>query len=351
MSKGQTVNIKLDKFMTKLLVTGGAGFIGSNFIHYILKKYPDYEIVNLDKLTYAGNLENLRDIENDKRYKFVKGDIADSQIVGEVAKDVDMIVNFAAESHVDRSLYDPGSFIKTDVYGTWVLLEAVKKFGIKKYLQVSTDEVYGDVAAGVFSKESDTIEPSSPYSASKAGGDMQVLAGRRTFDLPVLITRSTNNYGPYHYPEKIIPLFITNCFERKELPVYDGGTQIRDWLYVDDNCSGIDFVLHKGALGEIYNIGANQDPEITNLELTKTILKLTGKDESLIKNVQGLRPGHDQRYAVDTSRVRALGWQPEVSFEDGIKKTVDWFRENEEWWKKIKSGEYLEYYKKHYKTK
>ncbi|NQU77307.1 dTDP-glucose 4,6-dehydratase [Candidatus Falkowbacteria bacterium] len=333
----------------KLLITGGAGFIGSNFIHYILEKYPDYEVVNLDKLTYAGNLDNLKDIEDDARYKFVKGDIADEKVVGEVVKGVDAIVNFAAESHVDRSLYDPGSFIKTDVYGTWVLLEAVKKFGIKKYLQVSTDEVYGDIETG-FSKESDYLNPSSPYSASKAGGDMQVLASRRTFDLPVLITRSTNNYGPFHYPEKIIPLFITNCLEDKELPVYDGGTQIRDWLYVLDNCRGIDTVLHKGTLGEIYNIGANQEPEITNLELTKTILKLTGKDESLMKHVTGLRPGHDQRYAVDCSKIKALGWKSEVSFEEGIKKTVLWFKNNEEWWKKIKNGEYLEYYKKHYKS-
>lgn len=333
----------------KLLVTGGAGFIGSNFIHYILKKYPDYKIVNLDKLTYAGNLENLKGLENEPRYKFVKGDICDHGVVDELVKDVDAIVNFAAETHVDRSLYEPGSFIKTDVYGTWVLLEAVKKFKIKKYLQVSTDEVYGDIPKGEFSKETDILKPSSPYSASKAGGDMQVLASRRTFDLPVLITRGSNNYGPYQYPEKIVPLFITNCLENKELPVYDGGTQIRDWIYVDDHCAGIDTVLHKGEFGEIYNIGENQEPEITNLELTKTILELTGKDESLIKHVSGLRPGHDQRYALDTSKIRALGWGPKVSFRDGIEMTVDWYVKNREWWEKLKSGEYLNYYKKHYK--
>ena len=333
----------------KLLITGGAGFIGSNFIHYILKKYPDYEIVNLDKLTYAGNLDNLKDIENDARYKFVKGDICDEKIVSEVACGVDAIVNFAAETHVDRSLYESGSFIKTDVYGTWVLLEAVKKFKIKKFLQISTDEVYGDIPAGKFSRETDLLRPSSPYSASKAGAEMQVLASYRTFELPILITRSSNNYGPYHYPEKIIPLFITNCLENKQVPVYDNGTQVRDWLYVEDNCAGIDTVLHKGELGEIYNIGANQDPEITNLELTKAILKLTGKDESLIKHVSGLRPGHDQRYAVNTAKIRALGWEPKMNFEQGIKMTVDWYVKNRKWWEKIKSGEYLEYYKKHYR--
>ncbi|MCG2692574.1 GDP-mannose 4,6-dehydratase [Candidatus Parcubacteria bacterium] len=252
-------------------------------------------------------------------------------------------------THVDRSLYEPGSFIKTDVYGTWVLLEVVKRFKIKKYLQVSTDEVYGDVSSPNFSKETDLLHPSSPYSASKAGGDMQVLASHRTFDLPILITRSSNNYGPFQYPEKIVPLFITNCLENKEVPVYDGGTQIRDWLYVEDNCTGIDTVLHKGEFGEIYNIGANQEPEITNLELTKTILKLTEKDESLIKHVTGLRPGHDQRYAVDTTKIRKLGWEPKMSFKEGMSQTVYWYVKNQDWWKKIKSGEYLEYYKKHYR--
>lgn len=331
-----------------LLITGGAGFIGSNFIRHILNKYPDYKIINLDKLTYAGNLDNLKDLENDSRYKFVRGDICDNKIVERVAKNVDVIVNFAAETHVDRSLYEPGSFIKTDVFGTWVLLEVVKKFRIKKYLQISTDEVYGDIPVGKFSKETDLLRPSSPYSASKAGGDLQVLATFRTFELPVLITRSSNNYGPYQYPEKIIPLFLTNSLKDKELPVYDGGIQIRDWLYVEDNCAGIDLVLHKGELGEIYNIGANQEPEITNLELTKMILELTGKDNSLMKQVAGLRPGHDQRYGVDTKKIRKLGWKPKVNFEQGIKKTVEWYVQNQVWWEKIKNGEYLDYYKKHY---
>jgi dTDP-glucose 4,6-dehydratase len=331
-----------------ILVTGGAGFIGSNFIHYLLKKYPNYKVINLDKLTYAGNLDNLKDIENNSRYKFVKGDICDGEIVDKIAQEVDLIINFAAETHVDRSLYEPGCFIKTDVLGTWVLLEAVKKSRIKRYLQISTDEVYGDIPKGQYSKETDPLKPSSPYSASKAGGDLQVLSAFRTFNLPVLITRSSNNYGPYQYPEKIIPLFITNCLENKKLPLYDKGTQIRDWLYVEDNCVAIDLVLHKGKVGEIYNIGANQEPEITNLELTKIILELMDKDESLIEYVQGLRPGHDQRYAVDTTKIRALGWEPKMSLGDGIKQTIQWYTKQQEWWKKIKSGEYLEYYKKHY---
>ncbi|MFH0854213.1 MAG: dTDP-glucose 4,6-dehydratase [bacterium] len=336
----------------KLLITGGAGFIGSNFIRYILEKYSNYEVVNLDKLTYAGNLDNLKDVEDNcgDRYKFVKGDIANEEDVRKAISDgIDGIVNFAAESHVDRSLYDPLSFIKTDVEGTFVLLQAVHKYGIKKYLQVSTDEVYGDILCG-FSKEDAPLRPSSPYSASKAGGDLQVLAAYRTFGLPVIITRSANNYGPFHYPEKIIPLFITNAMEEKTLPIYDGGTQVRDWLYVLDHCRAIDLVFHKGKLGEIYNIGANQDPEITNLELTDKILELTGKSKNLKKNVIGLRPGHDQRYAVNCDKIKFLGWEPKISFEDGIKMTVDWFKENEKWWKPLKSGQYLEYYKKHYKA-
>ena len=332
-----------------ILVTGGAGFIGSNFIHYILKKYPNYRIINLDKLTYAGNLDNLKDIESNLRYKFVKGDICDEKAVSKTIKGVDVVVNFAAETHVDRSIDDPASFIKTDILGTWVLLEAVKRYKIKKFLQVSTDEVYGDIPKGQYSKETDILKPSSPYSASKAGGDLQVLSAFRTFNLPVLITRSSNNYGPYQYPEKIIPLFITNCLENKNLPVYDKGVQVRDWLYVEDNCSAIDIVLHKGKIGEIYNVGANQEPEVTNLELTKMILELTGKDESLIRYVQGLRPGHDQRYAVDTTKIKALGWKPKTSFRDGIIQTIDWYAQHQEWWKKLKDKEYLKYYKKHYK--
>lgn len=335
----------------KLLVTGGAGFIGSNFIRCVLEKYPEYEIVNFDKLTYAGNLENLKDVEEKfgNRYSFVSGDIASFDDVKKAIGDgVDGIINFAAETHVDRSLYDPLSFIKTDVEGTFVLLKIVKDFGIKRFHQVSTDEVYGDILNG-FSKEEDILKPSSPYSASKAGGDLQVLAFCRTFGIPATISRATNNYGPFHYPEKIIPFFITNALEDKELPVYDGGSQVRDWLYVTDHCSAIDIVFHKGKIGEIYNIGANNNPEITNMEIADRILEFTGKPISLKKDVRGLRPGHDQRYAVDCGKIKALGWKPKIKFDEGIKETVEWYKNNQDWWKKIKSGEYMEYYNKHYK--
>jgi dTDP-glucose 4,6-dehydratase len=333
----------------KILVTGGAGFIGSNFIRYIFKKYPDYQVVNYDKLTYAGNLENLKDIEKDPRYKFIKGDICDFKKVSAVLEKekCDWIANFAAESHVDRSILGARSFADTDVVGTLSLLDAARKYKIKKYLQVSTDECYGDWEAGGFARENDCLNPSSPYSASKAGGDLIVLAYRRTYKLPILITRSSNNYGPFQYPEKIIPLFVTNLLEGKKVPVYGDGGQIRDWLYVEDNCSGIDLILHKGKIGEIYNIGANQDPEITNLELTRAIVEAVGVDENFIEYVKD-RPGHDRRYAIDTKKIRALGWKPQVSFKKGIKLTIDWYKKNENWWKKIKSGEYLEYYQKQY---
>ncbi len=336
----------------KLLITGAAGFIGSNFVRYILRKYPDYEVVNYDLLTYAGNLENLRDIEKDSRYKFVKGDIRDFEKVCETIENekIDWIVNFAAESHVDRSILGAKSFIETDVVGTHALLDAVKKYGVKKFLQISTDEVYGDWEGKGFAKENDRLIPSSPYSASKAGGDLMVLAYKRTYGLPVLITRSSNNYGPYQYPEKVIPLFITNLLEGKTVPVYGDGGQIRDWLYVEDNCKGIDIVLHKGTIGEIYNIGANQEPEIDNLTLTKEIVKATGKNEESIQYVKD-RPGHDRRYAIDTQKIRVLGWKPEVSFEEGLKKTVEWYKSNEAWWKKLKSGEYLKYYKEQYEKR
>lgn len=331
----------------KLFITGGAGFIGSNFIRHILMKYPDYEVVNFDKLTYAGNLENLKDLENDGRYKFVKGDICNKAAVAEAAKGCNAIVNFAAETHVDRSIMDDNDFIKTDILGVKNLLEAVRELGIKKMVQISTDEVYGDIPAGSFSQENDMLHPSSPYSASKAGGEMLCLAYARTYNVPVVITRSTNNYGPYHYPEKIIPLFITNLLEGKKVPVYGDGGQIRDWLYVEDNCEAIDLVLHKGELGEIYNIGANQSPEISNLSLSTKIVQACGKDESFIEYVKD-RPGHDRRYAVDTAKIRALGWTPKTFFDDGLTKTVEWYKNNIAWWRKIKSGEYLEYYRRQY---
>ena len=330
----------------KLLITGGLGFIGSNFVRYILKKYPDYEIINLDKITYAGNPENLKDVENDPRYKFVKGDICDRELVNDLVsrKKPDAILNYAAESHVDRSILDPDAFIKTDIFGTHTLLEAVRNHKIEKYIQISTDEVYGSIEKGLFIEES-PLKPNSPYASSKAGADLLVRAYFKTYGLPVLITRSSNNYGPYQYPEKLIPLFITNLIEGKKVPLYGDGLNVRDWLYVLDNCSGIDTVLHNGKVGEIYNIGA--DNEKTNKEITEIILKQLGKDESSIEHVKD-RPGHDRRYALDYTKLKNLGWKPEYDFEPAIKETIEWYKNNPVWWKKIKSGEYLEYYKKQY---
>ncbi|MFC1633149.1 dTDP-glucose 4,6-dehydratase [Patescibacteria group bacterium] len=333
-----------------ILVTGGAGFIGSNFIRYMLQKYPEVSIINLDKLTYAGNLENLQDIEGDARYNFVKGDIADSKLLDEILPKVDSIINFAAETHVDRSIDGGEDFIMTDVLGTFRLLEGVRKHSIKRFLQISTDEVYGDIPAGQTSKETDSLKPSSPYSASKAGGDFQVIAAHRTHDLPTLITRCTNNYGPNQYPEKLIPLFITNIIEGLELPIYGDGQQVRDWIYVDDHCEAVDLVLREGQLGEIYNVGANQDPEITNMMITDSIIKELGKGEELKKFVDD-RPGHDRRYAVDTDKIEALGWNRRTDFAEGIKKTVQWYTEHPSWWQKIKSGEFKKYYLEQYKAR
>ncbi len=330
----------------KLLITGGLGFIGSNFVRYILKKYPDYEVINLDKMTYAGNPENLKDIESNSQYKFIKGDICDRELVNDlVSKEKpDAIINFAAETHVDRSILEPDAFIKTDIFGTHTLLEAVRNYKIEKYIQISTDEVYGSIEKGLFTEQSD-LKPNSPYSASKTGADLLVRAYFKTYDLPVLITRSSNNYGPYQYPEKLIPLFISNLIEGKKVPIYGDGLNIRDWLYVLDNCSGIDTVLHKGKAGEIYNIGA--DNEKTNKEITEIILKGLGKDESSIEYVKD-RAGHDRRYALDSTKLKKLGWKPEYNFEKAMKETIEWYKNNPDWWKKIKSGEYLEYYKKQY---
>lgn len=331
----------------KILVTGGAGFIGSNFIHYMLKKYPDYQIVNLDKLTYAGNLNNLRDIENNPRYKFIKGDICNPKIVDQIMEDVDWVVNFAASTHVDRSILNPYEFVKTNVLGVDVLLESAKKHKVKKFLQISTDECYGSVEKGK-SKETDPLLPNSPYAASKTAADLMAYAYFKTFNLPILITRSSNNYGPYQYPEKLIPLFITNILENKKVPLYGDGRNVRDWIYVLDNCSGIDIVLHKGKIGEIYNIGGGN--EKTNIEITKIILRELGKDESWIEYVED-RPGHDFRYALDSSKIKELGWQPKYEFKEAIRKTIYWYKKNRNWWKKIKSGEYLKYYKKQYGNK
>lgn len=317
----------------KVLVTGGCGFIGSNFIRYILKKYPDYKITNLDKLTYAGNLENLRAIEKKPNYRFIKGDICDKKTVNSVIKEgIDAILNFAAESHVDRSILGPESFIQTDIYGTYTLLEAARKFKMKRMIQISTDECYGSIEKGSF-KETDPLNPSSPYAASKASADLLCLSYFTTYKLPVIITRSSNNYGSYQFPEKLIPLFITNALEDKPLPLYEDGLNVRDWLYVLDNCRAIDLILHKGRIGEIYNVGA--DNERTNVEITKAILGILSKSEDLIKKVKD-RPGHDRRYSLDSSKIRKLGWKPEYNFEKTLKETVDWYRNNESWWKKLK---------------
>jgi dTDP-glucose 4,6-dehydratase len=328
----------------RLVVTGGAGFIGSNFVRFMLQRYDDLEVVNLDKLTYAGNLENLRDVEGDSRYTFVKGDICDDGVVRKALHGADAVVNFAAETHVDRSISGPQDFITTDVLGTHTLLEAVRELEIARYIQISTDEVYGSTETGSFTEESD-LAPSSPYSASKAGADLLVLAYHRTFGTPVLITRSSNNYGPWQYPEKIIPLFITNAIDEQALPVYGDGLNVRDWLYVDDNCAGIDAVLRKGDPGEVYNIGGGN--EVENLALTREILGLLDKSPELIRFVTD-RPGHDRRYSIDCGKLRGLGWRPLTPFQKGLECTVSWYRDNPDWWRKIKSGEWRQYYERQY---
>ena len=331
----------------KLLVTGGAGFIGSNFIRYLHSKYPAYEVINLDTLTYAGNLENLADISGERFYRFVKGDIADVSLVRQVfTEGIEVVVNFAAESHVDRSIEDASSFITTNITGTQVLLEAARAHQVKRFIQISTDEVYGSLGPqGLFTEHS-PLSPNSPYSASKAGADHLVRAYYETFRLPVMITRSSNNYGPYQFPEKFIPLFITNALVDEPLPLYGDGLNVRDWLQVEDNCAAIDLVLHRGKEGEIYNVGGNC--EKTNLEVVKIILKELNKPESLLRFVKD-RPGHDRRYALDTAKIaRELGWYPQRSFEEGIRHTVAWYRHHAGWWEKIKSGEYRSYYQRMY---
>lgn len=333
----------------KILVTGGAGFIGSNFVIYMLNKYPDYEIVNLDDLTYAGNLENLQQIEENPQYQFVKGSIGNRILIDQLFEQgIEMVVNFAAESHVDRSITEPEIFVLTNVLGTQVLLDAAKRYNVRKFVQVSTDEVYGSLGEkGLFTEES-PLAANSPYSASKAGGDLLVRAYHETFGLPVNITRCSNNYGPYQFPEKLIPLIIANALNDKPLPVYGDGLNIRDWLYVEDHCSAIDLVMHKGVHGEIYNIGGNN--ERTNLQIVKTILSQLGKPESLIHYVKD-RLGHDRRYGIDATKIiNELGWQPKYPFEAGITKTIQWYLTNRDWWGRIQSGVYEEYYDKQYGT-
>ena len=335
----------------KILVTGGAGFIGANFVYHMLDKYPDYDIVCLDALTYAGNLKTLDKAMKNPKFKFVKGDIADRELAFKLFEDekFDIVVNFAAESHVDRSIEDPGIFLKSNIIGTQTLMDASRKYGVKRYHQVSTDEVYGDLPLDrpdLFFTEETPIHTSSPYSASKASADLLVQAYHRTYGLPATISRCSNNYGPYHFPEKLIPLMIANALNDKPLPVYGKGENVRDWLYVEDHCRAIDLIIHKGRVGEVYNIGGHN--EKTNIYIVKKILELLGKPESLITYVTD-RKGHDLRYAIDPTKIHnELGWLPETKFDDGIVKTVQWYLDNREWWEEIISGEYMEYYRRMY---
>jgi len=333
----------------KLLVTGGAGFIGSNFIRYWLQKHPTDEIINLDKLTYAGNLENLVDVEKNPNYSFMQGDICDPEVVEEVMKGVNIVVHFAAESHVDRSIMEPAAFVMTNIVGTQVLLDAALKNNIKKFHHVSTDEVFGHLSLDDQEKfnENTPYDPRSPYSASKASSDHLVRAYHKTYGLPITITNCSNNFGPYQFPEKIIPLAITNVLEGKKIPIYGDGLYVRDWLYVEDHCRAIDAVLENGKTGETYCVGGlTQD--INNLEVAKKIIKILGKDENMIFFVKD-RPGHDRRYAIDWSKIKKeLSWEPLHSFDEWLESTVNWYKKNEAWWKRVKSGEYKNYYKKQY---
>lgn len=335
----------------KIIVTGGAGFIGGNFVHYMMNRYPEYEILCVDALTYAGNMETLEPVANNPKFKFFKTDVSDRDAIYGIFEEEkpDIVVNFAAESHVDRSIEDPGIFLQTNIIGTQVLMDACRKYGIKRFHQVSTDEVYGDLPLDrpdLFFTEETPIHTSSPYSASKAAADLLVQAYYRTYGLPVTISRCSNNYGPYHFPEKLIPLMIANALNDKPLPVYGKGENVRDWLYVEDHCSAIDLIIHRGTVGEVYNIGGHN--ERTNLEVVKTILKELGKPESLITFVTD-RKGHDMRYAIDPSKIsRELGWEPVTMFDDGIKKTIKWYLENRAWWENIISGEYASYYERMY---
>lgn len=334
-----------------ILVTGGAGFIGSNFVHHILGKYPKYKVINYDLLTYAGNLENLKDVEKNPNYVFVKGDINNRALVDYLVKThkVNVIVNFAAESHVDRSITDPGVFVRSNVLGTQALLDVAKENHIDKYVQISTDEVYGSLGDTGYFTEDTPLSPNSPYSASKAGADMLVLAYAETFGMNVNITRCSNNYGPYHFPEKLIPLMVTNALEGKELPIYGDGKNVRDWLHVKDHCAAIDLVVHKGKQGEVYNVGGHN--ERTNNEIVHLIVENLGASKSLIKYVED-RLGHDRRYAIDPTKITSeLGWKPEYTFDTGIAETIQWYIDYPEWWKSIKSGEYMNYYEKQYGDK
>jgi len=336
-----------------LLVTGGAGFIGSNFIHYILDKYNDYNIINLDSLTYCGNLRNLMDVEENPNYKFIKGDILNNKLVDTIVNEnnIEYIINFAAESHVDRSIQNSKIFLESNIIGTQNLLEVAKKYyekgQIKKYIQISTDEVYGSLGKTGYFTEKTPLAPNSPYSASKAGADMIVRAYHETFDLPINITRCSNNYGPYQFPEKLIPLMINNAINNKKLPVYGDGKNIRDWLHVYDHCTAIDLVINNGKIGDVYNIGGNNEKE--NIEIVKIILNYLNKSNDLIEFVED-RLGHDKRYAIDSTKIKEdLGWNPKYSFDRGIKETIDWYLDNEKWLEEVISEDYVNYYEKMYK--
>lgn len=332
----------------KILITGGAGFIGSNFIRLLLSERPEWEVINFDSLTYAGNLESLADVSQNPRYRFIKGDIANPEDVKDALDDsVDIVINFAAETHVDKSLYEPAIFLRTNILGTGVLLEYALKAGVSKFIQISTDEVYGSLTTGK-AREGDPLLPGSPYAASKAGADLLCQSYYKTYSFPVIITRSSNNYGPYQFPEKIIPFFISEATQGRHLPVYGNGANIRDWLYVEDNCRGILTLIEKGTPGEIYNIGSGSP--LDNLSLSKKLLAILGKPESLIKFVVD-RPGHDLRYAIDDSKLRALGWAPKMGFEEGLAGTVEWYLSHLEWWHHILSGEHLKFYQKHYRNR
>ena len=331
----------------KILVTGGAGFIGSNFVRHVLTAHPDDAVINFDKLTYAGNLENLRDVETDPRYRFVRGDIGDRAQVLEAMEGVDAVVHFAAETHVDRSNAGAAEFLSTNVTGTFTLLEAARELKVARFVAIGTDEVYGSIAKGA-ARELDPLNPSNPYSASKAAADLLARAYWTTHRLPVIVTRSSNNFGPYQYPEKVIPLFITNAIEDKPLPLYGDGKNVRDWLYVLDNCAAIDLVLRKGREGEIYNIGGSH--EVENIVLTRQVLHLVGKPETLITPVVD-RPGHDRRYALDSGKAHGLGWKPTHTFPKALEATVSWYKEHEAWWKPIKSGAFRAYYEKQYQPR
>ncbi len=332
--------------MQNVLVTGGAGFIGSNFVHYVLGKYSHINVVVFDKLTYAGNLDNLEAVSQDPRYKFVRGDIADRGAVARVLESnaIDTVVNFAAETHVDRSILNPDAFIETNSLGTYVLLDEAYKHGVERFLHVSTDEVYGSIPEGFF-KEGDPLEPNSPYAASKASGDLMARAYHVTYGMHTVITRGSNTFGPYQYPEKLLPLFITNALDDEPLPVYGDGMQVRDWLFVEDHCAGIDVVLREGQPGEAYNLGGENERH--NIDVIRQMLAVLGKPESLIRYVAD-RPGHDRRYALDNSKVRQLGWSHAYSFDEALERTIRWYVENEWWWRKIKSGAFRAYYEQQY---